>query len=483
MAQPVSPINVSTEAALAATPSEYHTAVRTGFAAVGDSPPLAYSAMTSPCTLNAGAGDGASQVPTSDGGCWLAQFPAALDARWWGQSYPATLYVDGSTKGGDQGGANYCLQSAHKCQTIQQAINVWMSLSAKGQSATISVAAGIYDSSNFAAGTLSGFGSSALTNGSILKIVGAGSNLTIVRPTNAGGGCKQHFGDAFTFSNGLSALLDGMKIGSDCPGRSGLWIQNSAYVAPGRDVQFASTNGSMVHVEALGYLEVPTTSPFTIASSASATAAIAYGSGAIVNFDGGAINFNGDAAFSAAFISGNDTGTLQFLSGATVNLNGHAVTGPSYSLGGLAVLYNQAGITIPGSLPGTVNSGAGGGFYADNAVVRFGAVGSPIGTASAPSDATTNLLLYRNSATNYAGFMADTAGDICAVAGVTSPACLFNIMHDGGLVAPWTAPGGDRGAGTLNITGPYYDGGTAGVTCSGAPTSSFATKGGIVTHC
>lgn len=35
----------------------------------------------------------------------------------------------------------------------------------------------------------------------------------------------------------------------------------------------------------------------------------------------------------------------------------------------------------------------------------------------------------------------------------------------------------------VDVAGNVYDGGTEGVTCTGTPTSSFATKGGIVTHC
>jgi hypothetical protein len=43
--------------------------------------------------------------------------------------------------------------------------------------------------------------------------------------------------------------------------------------------------------------------------------------------------------------------------------------------------------------------------------------------------------------------------------------------------------GGAEGNGTLNLKGTYYENGTAGVSCSGTPTSSFAAAGGIVTHC
>ena len=43
--------------------------------------------------------------------------------------------------------------------------------------------------------------------------------------------------------------------------------------------------------------------------------------------------------------------------------------------------------------------------------------------------------------------------------------------------------GNTNASGTINTSIGYYANSTAGVTCSGTPTSSFATKTGIVTHC
>jgi Right handed beta helix region len=59
-------------AALSALPSTALAVTRTGVAAAGDSPPVNFVASGSACSLNAGAGDVGSQVPTSDGKCWLA---------------------------------------------------------------------------------------------------------------------------------------------------------------------------------------------------------------------------------------------------------------------------------------------------------------------------------------------------------------------------------------------------------------------------
>jgi len=59
--------------------------VRLGFATKGDSPPVTYNPQVAPCSLNAGAGDGGSQVQSVDGGCWLGQISSAnADVRIWG---------------------------------------------------------------------------------------------------------------------------------------------------------------------------------------------------------------------------------------------------------------------------------------------------------------------------------------------------------------------------------------------------------------
>lgn len=463
--------------------------VRQGFAAAGDSPPLTYTPSASACSLNSGAGDGGSQVPTSDSGCWIASLPTVLDARWWGQTYPATLYVDG-TAGSDQGGANYCLQSTHKCATIQQALNVWMSLNPKAQFANISVAAGTYDSSNFAAGALPGSGSTAITFGAALNITGAGSALTIVNPTVGGGGCAQHFGDAFTFSNQITVIVSGMKIGTGCTGRSDLFLQNGAYFALGTDVQWATAPVDMIHVEANAIFEVPQASPFTIAAGATAVDALDFGTGAQILIDGGQINFNGNATFTD-FVIGGQGGAMSWLAGTTVNLNGHTVTGAKYSLTAASVFNNESVATIPGNAAGVATAGA---IYVDgsgtpsplNFPVQGNILGSNAGSSSLPSCANANIVFYCASASNYAGVFADAAGDIGFVAGITgTPSTRFMIEPDGSLIAPTSVTGGGKGSGTLNIGGPYYEGGVAGVSCAANSVSltTLVVTGGIVTHC
>jgi hypothetical protein len=58
---------------------------RLGFATAGDAPTLSYTASASACSLNSGAGDNGSQVPSANGKCWLANFPAgSIDVRQFG---------------------------------------------------------------------------------------------------------------------------------------------------------------------------------------------------------------------------------------------------------------------------------------------------------------------------------------------------------------------------------------------------------------
>jgi hypothetical protein len=56
----------------------------------------------------------------------------------------------------------------------------------------------------------------------------------------------------------------------------------------------------------------------------------------------------------------------------------------------------------------------------------------------------------------------------------------MRIQNSGGVSIGTTT---DEGIGTLNVNGAYYQAGTIGVTCTGTPTSSFASKLGIITHC
>jgi hypothetical protein len=79
---------IADNATLTATPHTYAAMlVRQDHTIALGAPPTFYRSSAAPCSLNAGNGDGGSQVKASDGGCWLASFVAiAVDVRIWGAS-------------------------------------------------------------------------------------------------------------------------------------------------------------------------------------------------------------------------------------------------------------------------------------------------------------------------------------------------------------------------------------------------------------
>ena len=66
-------LNLSTLEATASTTAV--AVVRLAYSTNGDAPSLVYYASPSACSLNSGAGDNGSQVPSSDSNCWIALFP------------------------------------------------------------------------------------------------------------------------------------------------------------------------------------------------------------------------------------------------------------------------------------------------------------------------------------------------------------------------------------------------------------------------
>jgi hypothetical protein len=87
--------------------------------------------------------------------------------------------------------------------------------------------------------------------------------------------------------------------------------------------------------------------------------------------------------------------------------------------------------------------------------------------------------VWASDSQNFASLQ--TAGAWPLILGANS-ASQMTITPAGG-VQIGAPTGGDKGADTLNVKGAYYADGTLGVTCSGSPTSSFASVNGIVTHC
>jgi hypothetical protein len=77
--------HAASNAILSSISSSFSRIVRDGFASAGDSASTLYTASSAPCSLNSGAGDGGSQVASSDGKCWIAAFgPQGPDVRQFG---------------------------------------------------------------------------------------------------------------------------------------------------------------------------------------------------------------------------------------------------------------------------------------------------------------------------------------------------------------------------------------------------------------
>jgi len=85
---------VNNNTQLTALPSSISAAIRLGFAVAGDAPPVLYTRSNSACSLNAGAGDGGSQVPTSDGKCWIATLGNVANLSVWGADKTGAASVD-----------------------------------------------------------------------------------------------------------------------------------------------------------------------------------------------------------------------------------------------------------------------------------------------------------------------------------------------------------------------------------------------------
>lgn len=82
---------VATNAALATTPVAFAPAViRLDYSQGLGAPAMVFTSSITPCFVNAGAGDGASQVPAVGGGCWNGNLPSSVDVREFGATCNGT---------------------------------------------------------------------------------------------------------------------------------------------------------------------------------------------------------------------------------------------------------------------------------------------------------------------------------------------------------------------------------------------------------
>ena len=87
-------ITVNNNTQLTALPTSITAATRLGYATAGDAPAVLYTRNNSACSLNAGSGDGGSQVPTIDGKCWIANLGGVANLALWGADNTGAASVD-----------------------------------------------------------------------------------------------------------------------------------------------------------------------------------------------------------------------------------------------------------------------------------------------------------------------------------------------------------------------------------------------------
>jgi hypothetical protein len=89
------------------------------------------------------------------------------------------------------------------------------------------------------------------------------------------------------------------------------------------------------------------------------------------------------------------------------------------------------------------------------------------------------------SGNGVAGWGLSLGAAAVAAASVSSQAVVFNYFNAGSVAEnmTWIAHDNVMQLGGTEASPALSIGGSLGVSCSGTPTSSFATAGGIVTHC
>jgi hypothetical protein len=258
------PAHIATKAALAATAStDYPNGVwRDDYSAGFGAPPLFYKPSNSACSLNAGAGDGGSQVQSADGKCWLAVFPAGpLDARWWGASYPFHIYV--SQTGSDAN--NYGLDVAHPLATTQKAVQIAHKLDFRQQSNFV-----VLEGTVGSPSSLPGF----LCDG---EFPGAASdvNTTTLNIQSRNGSAAVSITDSGYSGNiiaepGCRLVVQGLTI-SVGPDKYGMFAERGGYISRGPDIVYSSTGPGAAqaaeYTEANGYIQAYLNNKITVEGS------------------------------------------------------------------------------------------------------------------------------------------------------------------------------------------------------------------------
>lgn len=368
----------SNNAALQAMAHGAATAVtRIGFSSAGDSPPLTYLPSPSPCTLNSGAGDGGSQVPTSDGGCWIASFTGSLRIEDWGVSQSTIggslgfqLYVN-HVSGSDQGNLNTCLQSAHPCLTWQHAVNEAQLFDVEGGNAVIHD--GDSTNQNFAE-------SVSVTN----PLRGAGNGTAIPQIGNLdpsqiifdGNSHATITGGIYCYgiaaSNGAVIGVENITIAPTAAScQDGLFAQLGGGINIYGGVTLGATGsaGTKLHSENSAY-GIQIWQPYTITGGGAAFASVGASSQLLISAGVGTIT--GSPTFGTAFLYAGASGVFQTNIANPWGGSPGAITGPGFIVATGGVIDTQLNAV---AWPGSTGVVRGGGLY------RGWPAGSILGTS------------------------------------------------------------------------------------------------------
>lgn len=230
------------------------------------------------------------------------------------------------------------------------------------------------------------------------------------------------------------------------------------------------------------------------------------------------LHLNGNGEFAAGAMSANE-----FLNGpgrktiqnVVVNpVTGNVGVGTVQPDSPLTVNINTQNAVLPAPIAGTVEHGIGstgvGGFYLlDSIAIQPAFIGRRFdGTLAAPTAVQSGEALVLLQGRGYDGTASAAAGNVSVQAaqnwvvgahgsqmdfltitnGGTTLLARQRVENDGGITIPPTVTGGSKGAGTVNVSGGFYVGGTAGLSVTktvrasgGAADCNLVFTGGLLT--
>lgn len=285
-------------------------------------------------------------------------------AVWFRKKNPSGFYVNRATGNDLYDCESATVTGSHgPCKTIPVGASAALLTDAAGHYLILNVAAGTYPEPVILGGSVSGSGTRPIplenssTAGGPLYIFGAGPSSTLIDIRAASAVTCALGAHGIQASNHFNLVIRNLEISTDCPGGSGLFVQNLATVGIGTNVKFGAATVAKLHIEAGGFVEG--TTGFDTAG----------GGGSVIDVSDGGI-YEGDPAsiinctgaaptFTGGFLTAQSGGKIGF--GTTSNFtNCGGIIGPQYAIQSNALITNQGSAAanhVPGSINGTRQTG------------------------------------------------------------------------------------------------------------------------------